>query len=161
MICGSLKDITILKNYNLLSLENLISTAMSFYKENPDFVGRHTLKEGLVFANFDQGATENKEARRFEYHKDFLDVHIILKGAEKIGFRTSFLKDEDLVVPFDDAKDLGFLQDYHNDCDYVTLNENDFAIFAPLEIHKPLCAVDTPKPISKIVLKVHKDYLMK
>ena len=48
-----------------------------------DFVpGRKDLIKDLAFANFDSCRTELTENRKPEFHKDFLDVHIIVNGCE-------------------------------------------------------------------------------
>ena len=50
-----------------------------------DFVpGRKDLIKDLAFANFDSCRTELTENRKPEFHKDFLDVHIIVNGCESI-----------------------------------------------------------------------------
>lgn len=156
MICGSLKNIKELENLGLLSIANLIEQAVSCANDVKS--GKVVLVRDLVFANIDEVGTEEENCRRVEYHKEYLDVHIILKGTEKIGFRTEFLSEQDDCVPFDIEHDLGFLTSQKT-TDFVTLKVGDFAIFAPLELHRPLCAVEKPSPIRKIVLKIHKKYL--
>ena len=108
MICGSLKNATVLNSYGLLPLYDLIRQALAH--DNGSNTGRVDLVEGLVYANFDVGTTEVEANRKFEYHHDYLDVHVILKGAEKIGYRNTFLDQNDVCVPFDASRDLGFLQ---------------------------------------------------
>ena len=121
--------------------------------------GRVELEKGLVYANFDTSLTELKENRKFEYHKDFLDVHVILEGRETIGFTPKkFREDSGVKHTFDADKDLGFIEE-ELPCCYVSLNPGDFAVFLPEELHRPLCATDDiPMEIRKIVLKVHKDF---
>lgn len=121
--------------------------------------GRVELKKGLVYANFDTSRTELTANRKFEYHKDFLDVHVILTGCETIGFTPKkFQENSGIKHTFDSEKDLGFIEEELPAC-YVTLHPGDFAIFLPEELHKPLCAVnEQPIEIKKIVLKVHKDF---
>lgn len=157
MICGSLKNATVLNSYGLLPLYDLIRQALAH--DNGSNIGRVDLVDGLVYANFDVGTTEVEANRKFEYHHDYLDVHVILKGAEKIGYRNTFLDQNDVCVPFDESRDLGFLQSCPAGACYVALKEGDFAVFAPLELHQPLCAFEKPAPIRKMVLKVHADYL--
>ncbi len=123
-----------------------------------DFVpGRKDLIKDLAFANFDSCRTELTENRKPEFHKDFLDVHIIVNGCESIGFTPRKMTDNSsLKFCFDQQKDLGFIEEPMS-CDYVRLYPTDFAIFLPYELHKPLCAVnDQPQDIQKIIIKIHK-----
>lgn len=121
--------------------------------------GRVELEKDMVFANFDTSNTELKQHRKFEYHKDFLDVHVILTGRETIGFTPQkFHDNSNIKHTFDTDKDLGFIEE-NLPCCYASLEVGDFAVFLPEELHKPLCATDDiPMEIKKIVLKVHKDF---
>ena len=55
MICGSLKNATVLNSYGLLPLYDLIKQALAH--DNGSNTGRVDLVEGLVYANFDVGTT--------------------------------------------------------------------------------------------------------
>ena len=50
-------------------------------------------------------------------------------------------------------KDIAFLPE-GNEEKTVVLNEGDFVVFYPGEVHKPLCAVGTPAKVRKIVVKM-------
>ena len=155
MICGNINDFELLKH------EVVIWTYIKEVLTADDDVrtGRFDIVKDLVYANFAVSNTEPEQNRKPEFHLDYLDVHIIRSGEEKIGFRTSLLKDGELLEKaYDPNKDIGFSSAKLTN-DYVTLRRDDFAIFYPKELHKPLCSIDQPEVIRKIVLKVHKSLL--
>jgi biofilm protein TabA len=48
-------------------------------------------------------------------------------------------------------KDIAFLPEQEKT---VILNEGDFVVFYPGEVHKPLCAVGAPAKVRKAVVKM-------
>ena len=50
-------------------------------------------------------------------------------------------------------KDIAFLPEGAEE-KTVVLNEGDFVVFYPGEVHKPLCAVGTPAQVRKVVVKM-------
>lgn len=156
MIYGNLNDNELCKkNTNLYLLIMLALQA-----DEGANLGRVEILTDKIYANFDQSKTENESLRKLEYHKDYLDVHIMLSGIEKIGFRSTKLNENDeLLCSFDETKDLGFVKD-KGTINYLALAKNDYVIFFPKELHKPLCSVESDIEVRKIVLKVHKDYLI-
>ncbi|CSI48082.1 putative Beta-galactosidase%2C beta subunit [Shigella sonnei] len=83
--------------------------------------------------------TEPHEARRTEYHARYLDIQIVLKGQEGMTFST-----QPAGTP-----DTDWLAEKT-----VILNEGDFVVFYPGEVHKPLCAVGAPAQVRKAVVKM-------
>ena len=92
------------------------------------------------------------DANRFETHEKYFDVQYVVSGMEYCGV----CKREELgsvAVPYDEANDIEFYDEPSN-CGRVFLNAGDFIVLAPEDAHKPRCAVDSPIPIKKIVVKV-------
>lgn len=155
MIYGTLDNLALLKKQTILF--PLIMMAKSV--DTGDNLGKVCFLNNQIYANFDKSLTESINDRKMEFHKDYLDVHIMLNGVEKIGFYQSPICDQDIeLCPFDKTKDLGFVKD-REQTNYLTLTENSFAVFFPGELHKPLCSVVDDISVRKIVLKVHKDFL--
>ncbi len=121
--------------------------------------GRAELVKDLVYANYDVSFTEPAADRRFEYHREFMDIHVIRSGREAVGFAPRrFDEAGGTRHTFDESRDLGFVEE-DLPCDYANLNPGDFAVFLPLELHKPLCAPGgVPGRVEKIVLKVRRDF---
>ena len=85
-----------------------------------------------------------------EYHKKYIDIHIVLEGEENIVY-----------IPFEDCIET---QNYNIEGDYglvkgksqveFIMNPKNFLLFFPEEPHLALLKVNTPKEIKKIIFKV-------
>lgn len=89
---------------------------------------------------------------QFETHKIYGDVHIVLKGVERIQtVRHEFLVP---VADYDKKKDVHFFTATQDISDII-VGEQEFAYFAAGESHKPMCFVrPVTTPIAKFVFKV-------
>ena len=87
--------------------------------------GRYDIAEG-VFANVQSLKTKNKTEKKWEVHKDYIDIQYVIKGEESMGY--GILEDfKKVVVPYDKEKDIEFLDG--EKFNYIDVNENDFVIF--------------------------------
>jgi YhcH/YjgK/YiaL family protein len=87
--------------------------------------------------------------RRFEAHRDYIDVQLLLEGREIIGFADK----KDLTVT--DA----YRPDYElygmiNEFDRIVLEDGKFAVIYPGEAHAPGLAVGEPIKVRKAVIKI-------
>ncbi|EGG9560856.1 YhcH/YjgK/YiaL family protein, partial [Salmonella enterica] len=81
----------------------------------------------------------------------YLDIQIVLQGQEGMAFST-----RPAGTPHTDwltDKDIAFLPTSVDE-KTVVLNEGDFVVFYPGEVHKPLCAVGEPARVRKAVVKM-------
>ena len=81
----------------------------------------------------------------------YLDIQIVLKGQEGMTFSTQPAGTPDTDWLAD--KDIAFLPEGVDE-KTVILNEGDFVVFYPGEVHKPLCAVGAPAQVRKAVVKM-------
>ncbi|WP_336220551.1 YhcH/YjgK/YiaL family protein [Citrobacter amalonaticus] len=113
--------------------------------------GRHDIDGSRLFYLISEDMTEPFDKRRAEFHARYLDIQIVLKGQEGMTFsvlpagtpETDWLAD----------KDIAFLAEGKQE-KTVILNEGDFVVFYPGEVHKPLCAVGAPAQVRKAVVKL-------
>lgn len=111
-----------------------------------DVVGRDLYLRVFSYAPFP--AAE----RRFETHKVYADVHIILKGVEKI--QTVNPAKLQPLTEYNTEKDIQFFS-ADQDISDIVLGENEFAFFAPGEAHKPMVKHrELFEPVRKFVFKV-------
>lgn len=123
-----------------------------------DYVKKHDLlKEPLgkieidgenVFIINSEPECLSKESQVLEYHKKYLDIHILLSGQETIGWKNL----SDCVnekKAFDDENDYGLFDD--KPTAYITLNPNQFAVVYPEDAHAPIIGEGK---IRKLVVKV-------
>ncbi|WP_139462672.1 YhcH/YjgK/YiaL family protein, partial [Escherichia coli] len=115
--------------------------------------GKHAIDGDRLFYLISEDTTEPGELRRAEYHARYLDIQIVLKGQEGMTFST-----QPAGVPETDwlaDKDIAFIGQGIDE-KTVILNEGDFVVFYPGEVHKPLCAVGAPAQVRKAVVKLLK-----
>lgn len=113
--------------------------------------GKHEIDGSRLFYLISEDMTEPFEKRRAEYHARYLDIQIVLKGKEGMTFSVlpAGKPDTDWLAD----KDIAFLAEGEQEKTLI-LNEGDFVVFYPQEVHKPLCAVGTPAPVRKAVVKL-------
>jgi biofilm protein TabA len=113
--------------------------------------GKHEIDGSSLFYLISEDMTEPFEKRRAEYHARYLDIQIVLKGQEGMTFSVlpAGKPDTDWLAD----KDIAFLAEGEQEKTLI-LNEGDFVVFYPQEVHKPLCAVGAPAPVRKAVVKL-------
>lgn len=113
--------------------------------------GKHDIDGNRLFYLISEDMTEPFEKRRAEYHARYLDIQIVLNGQEGMTFSTlpAGTPETDWLA----EKDIAFLPEGEQE-KTVILNEGDFVVFYPGEVHKPLCAVGAPAQVRKAVVKL-------
>ncbi len=114
-------------------------------------LGKHDIDGNNLFYLISEDSTEPQAERRAEYHARYLDIQIVLRGQEGMTFstlpagepQTDWLADKDIAFLAEGAQEKT-----------VILNEGDFVVFYPGEVHKPLCAVGATAKVRKAVVKV-------
>lgn len=137
---------------------------ISKYKEVPDFVldfiknitldikeGRYKLVEES-FANVESYLTKAPDVTKFEAHRDYIDIQLLVSGNERIYYTDV----EGLVEsePYDKSRDIVFFKDSIIKSDYLTLNGSNFAMIYPHEAHAPQVFCDVAENVKKVVVKV-------
>lgn len=98
-----------------------------------------------------ENMTEPGESRSAEYHARYLDIQIVLQGQE--GWHSVPGLRERRTRTGWRIKTLHFYR-RASTRKTVVLNEGDFVVFYPGEVHKPLCAVGEPARVRKAVVKM-------
>ncbi|ENZ7761106.1 YhcH/YjgK/YiaL family protein [Klebsiella aerogenes] len=114
-------------------------------------LGKHDIDGNNLFYLISEDSTEAQAERRAEYHARYLDIQIVLRGQEGMTFSTLLAGEPQTDWLAD--KDIAFLAEGAQE-KTVILNEGDFVVFYPGEVHKPLCAVGAPAKVRKAVVKV-------
>lgn len=113
--------------------------------------GHYALQGDDVFMNVMQFATQEPAQKKAELHAQYIDIQLLLTGAERIAFG--------VVGSARDSEEM------HHDEDYqlcsrieaeqsVVLKPGMFVIFMPGEPHKPGCIAESAGEIKKAVVKV-------
>ena len=112
-------------------------------------VGKFDISEGLKGAIAEkEGMTAEESASKFECHDNHIDIQLCITGPEVIGWRPRS-KCSSLKGEYNAEKDVLF---YNEAPDmHFTLNDNQFAIFFPEDVHAPMISEGVVK---KMVIKV-------
>ena len=132
------------------SLHPRFEKAISFIKTadlDALIPGRHLIDGEDIYVSAAEYFT--KDEGFLEGHREHIDIQLITKGSEKIGF--ALLTDQVEKEPYNGARDISF---YHGNCDHLTLVPGDFAIFFPEDLHKPGIMDKYLVEVKKIVIKI-------
>ena len=131
-------------------LQHRFEKAFEFL-ENTDLeslpVGKHLIDEEDIFVSVSEYFTKSEGF--LEGHKEYIDIQLITKGSEMIGYAK--LNDQELKSNYDQAKDIAF---YYGECEYLTLIPGDLTVFFPEDLHMPGLMSDNPEEVKKIVVKI-------
>lgn len=133
-------------------LEEAIQACFQYAKEH-DLAeyekGSYEIDEDRLFVNIVEYETTTEDKRFFEAHREYLDLHLMLRGEEKIGVnfihnleQGEYKKDEDYLAITGKVKTL------------VTLTEEDFLICYPEDGHMTALQVTEPRKIKKAIFKI-------
>ncbi len=110
-------------------------------------VGKYPLENGALVNVLEY---ETKESYKFEAHKRFIDVQMLVEGEENIFYAP--LSAGEPTVEYNDVKDVQF----YSCKEYETLYIQPFeaAILYPEDLHAPNNAVGAPRKNKKLVFKI-------
>ncbi|WP_329904369.1 YhcH/YjgK/YiaL family protein [Porphyromonas pogonae] len=146
MIVASLRD-----SARYESLHPLFKDAFEYIKNNDLLhheLGRIEIKGNDLFINNVNPDSMKQEDQLMEVHEDYLDIHILLEGKERIGWKPTF----NCTKPkgeFDHEND--YILYYDEPSAYVDLCPGQFAIVYPEDAHAPLIGQGK---IRKLIVKV-------
>ena len=119
------------------------------YKNN--VFGKNVIDGDKVFFSCpEKPMTRENINLELEYHKRYIDIHIVLEGEESIVYTS--LENCKETVSYDAEKDFTLLKG-NVDLDFY-LNNKKFLILFPYEPHIALLKVNEAKEIKKVVFKV-------
>lgn len=114
--------------------------------------GRQTVDGDDVFALVNAYSTQPLERCRFEAHRRYTDIQLMVRGIEQIG--VAEVANLEVDEPYVAERDIAFFQ---GQGDRITLAEGTFAVFFPHDAHQPGIAVAEPLAVRKVVMKVALD----
>ena len=117
--------------------------------DTPD--GRYPIDGDRVIALVQSYETGPATSKRFETHRDHIDIQFIAAGRERILHAPA----EGLLVesPYDAGRDVMFHHDPEASSS-VLMEPGSFAVFYPDDAHKPGCMAGGRDRVRKVVVKV-------
>lgn len=114
--------------------------------------GNYELEGKDMYVQVFDTTTKPFSASRAEFHKQYVDVHFLVRGNEAMGFATDTgnnRMDEDTMG----SRDIAFYTGMEHESTLL-MKPGNFAIFFPSDVHRPNCTLAGPEAIRKIVIKV-------
>jgi YhcH/YjgK/YiaL family protein len=105
-----------------------------------------------VFAIPQSYQTKAESAAKWESHRRYIDIQIMVDGSERMDVADLSTMSDATV--YDEKKDAILFSGTTGTSLPLVVNEGQFAIFFPHDAHRPTVAVDAPTTIRKVVLKV-------
>lgn len=140
-----------LKNRDLYPINNidLYLEWVDHRIKSPLEAGREELEKGAyALICFNETA---EEIGQFETHEQFIDVHIVISGSERIAYAPI----ENLIEAVAYQADKDFALYTGDNLAHCTLNEGMFMVLFPGEGHIPnIRSIDSDTSVCKIVLKI-------
>ena len=112
-------------------------------------VGRHPIDGDNVYAIVTQNPTKDYDSTKWESHHNYIDIHSVIYGEEKIG--VSPITKLTVTVPYDASKDL---VNYSGEGTLYTAMPGTFFLFFPSDGHRPGITSGDKKADKKVVIKI-------
>ena len=113
--------------------------------------GRIEIDGERLYASVASYDTGSRAERRFEAHRRYIDVQVLLAGEETIDV----VLDRELPVieAYDEKRDVMFLKPPEHVA-ALPMRPGWFAVFYPHDVHRPGCHLKDKHKVRKIVMKV-------
>ncbi len=106
-----------------------------------------------AYANIDVYSTKDINICKFEAHKKFIDIQMLLSGEERLD--CAFRDELAISLNYDEERDVMFFYSPEKDFDSVFLKPSKFVILFPNDAHRPqIKSGDTDKKVKKVVVKI-------
>lgn len=147
MVFGNIRDV---EAYDFL--EEQVKACFAYAKEHDLLAyekGSHPIDGEELFVNIVEYETTTPENRFWEAHRQYLDLHLMLQGAEQIDGNFIDNMEQKEFVEKDDFLPLEGEPNSH-----VVLAPGDFLVCYPKDAHRTAIQVGAPTQIKKAIFKI-------
>lgn len=113
--------------------------------------GRQEIDGDRLYALVNSYDSSPREERRYEAHKRYADIQVLLEGEEAID--VSLESNLPVIQEYNPTKDILYHQP-PTDTATLVMKPGYFAIFYPQDVHRPNCQLHGKIHVRKIVMKV-------
>ena len=150
MIISNIND-QMIENYKKLHprFEKAFTALKELAAGNPD-IGRYDIDGDNIYAMVQEYETKPSAEKKFEIHKEYIDIQYIISGEEIIGYESL-----DKLTPIADYAPDAQLFFMNQEYDKIKFASGELTLLFPNEPHAPGVAVnDVPSTVRKIVVKI-------
>jgi len=113
--------------------------------------GRIEIDGEHLYASVASYETGTRDERRFEAHRRYIDIQVLLAGEEAVD--VTLERDLPPLEVYDPQRDVMFLKPPAHAAT-LPLRPGWFAVFYPHDVHRPGCHLEGKRAVRKIVMKV-------
>ena len=117
--------------------------------------GRTEIDGDRLYVSVSTYHTGSRGERRFEAHKKYIDVQVVLEGEERID--VSLEKDLPVLEAYDEKREVMFLVP-PKEFALLAMKPGCFAVFYPEDVHRPGCNLRSKRRVRKLVVKVQVEW---
>lgn len=117
--------------------------------------GKHPIEGSLIYAMIQKPVTAPAAERRYELHRDYIDIQVLLKGSREEHRYGLACPESRPTEDFLESKDLAFYP-APADARSLIVTPWQYVVYLPWELHCPACSVEAPESIVKVILKIHR-----
>lgn len=126
-----------------------LNYARTVTPQTPD--GRYDLQGEDLYASVASYTTTPAPTRKFEAHRKYIDLQILLTGQERLDIAVAdSLK---ITEAYDPAKDVAFFA-APPAVSSIILRPGLFTLLYPHDAHRPGCSLTADEPVKKLVVKI-------
>lgn len=115
--------------------------------------GRYDISD-TVWANVFTHTTKPLPEAKYEAHRQYVDVQLIISGEEKICVQSlDVMKEGKCLQEYTDESDVELYESNNKGIEHI-LKSGEYMILYPEDAHMPGVCVDTPIEVKKAVIKV-------
>lgn len=115
-------------------------------------IGHYEISEN-AYANIDIYETKFVENCKFEAHKKYIDIQMLLEGEEELDYMP--VEGLEISEVYDKNRDVMFFENSDKKPDILKLKPFKFALIYPHEAHRPqMNAGSTSQKVKKVVVKI-------
>lgn len=111
--------------------------------------GKYVIDGDNVYAMVTDGPTKDFDKSAWESHKNYIDLHYVISGTEKIGVAP--VASATVTVPYDIGKDIA---NYTADGKFYEAIPGEFFLFFPSDTHRPGIKTGNTDHDKKLVIKI-------
>lgn len=128
-----------------------VESALAEYMKQPFSDGHIEIEPEKLWGNVQHYMPKPISEGRYEAHREYCDVQVMIDGAEKIGWAS--VSDCTVTDPFsEESGDIAFMKSDKGQL--FLLRSGTFAVFFPEDAHMPCIEAGEKNGVTKIVFKV-------
>jgi len=143
--------VDLLENIDRYSGDERLYRALCFARDFDEGDGNYEVEGRSIHAQCKSYLTKAVEEKSFENHREYIDVQVMLEGAEMMGHTLS--TDLPPTGEYNAEKDVRKYARPET-CSQVLMRPGAFVVFYPHDLHMPDCAIGKPERVRKLVVKV-------